>query len=404
MGVVKGKSQTNEPEIKQKAIGLDPSVSADIDTDLHTQTSSSGPKPPSTDDLSKWLKESAWPRPKWLARQNNSMGNMLKKDYQEYAMNALRWRYMRLEGDFRTVLNNFYNTIYIDKVTARRIISFLESAREALEEENCEAMDVSNLLDMADQYMVWLYPPHVAKAQAAALAAQLKSQNSSWGIYLEAELLNPDRTLGSLRAALDKAKEMMNHEAQTAQINNGLQIERLQLLIRYGVVIMLVMLAFIPMIVKSDSAIFKDTILGSQYITNIRQWVAIGTVGVIGAVGAFMSGLLQMRRTTTNLSGYLENITQFKLRVIVGSTIAMFVTALLTFEVISSLEIKNAGAYILVAFLCGFSERYFLNLLKIDEESNRTEPNAPIIAARPPSQEAEVILDKVTDNVNERKI
>ena len=391
MGIVKTKSHSaeEEPTTQHRAIGLD---TADLPLDIVSE------------DLSKWLKESAWRQPKWLTNRNG-FGKMLDKNFDEYVMNSLRWRYTRLEGDFRTVFNNYYNTEYVDKVTARRIIAFLESAREALEEDNCDALDVSNLLDMADQYMVWLYPPHVANAQSAALASQLKAQNNSWGNYLEGEINRSGQTLGGLRAALDKVKQVQNEENQTIQVNNGLQIERLEMLIKWGVIVLVVMLAGLPLTMKTDAVIFKETIL--QEMIGVKQWIGMLTIGIIGAVGAFLSGLLQVRRTRVTIGEFKESVIQFKLRPVVGAMFAMIIAALLTWDIISGIEIKNAGAFILIAFLCGFSERYFLNLLKIDDEGNSSAvPAAPVVASAggQVSSTKEEGENGEPANVNERKL
>ena len=391
MGIVKTKSHSTEeePTTQKRAIGLD---TADLPLDIVSE------------DLSKWLKESAWRQPKWFTNRKG-FGKMLDKNFDEYVMNSLRWRYTRLEGDFRTVFNNYYNTEYVDKVTARRIIAFLESAREALEKDNCDPLDVSNLLDMADQYMVWLYPPHVANAQSAALASQLKAQNNSWGNYLEGEINRSGQTLGGLRAALDKVKQVQNEENQTIQINSGLQIERLEMLIKWGKIVLIVMIIGLPWIMKSDAVIFKDTIL--QEMIGIKQWIGMLIIGIIGGVGAFLSGLLQVRRTRVTQGEFKESVIQFKLRPVVGAIFAMFIAALLSWDVISGIEIKNAGAFILIAFLCGFSERYFLNLLKIDDEGNSTAvPSAPVVASAggqnpaPTKEEG----NGEPENVNQRKL
>lgn len=377
MGIIKSKSKKEaEPESHQRAIGIDPN---DIPVDIVSE------------DLSPWLIESGWPQPKWFTVSRPD-GKILDKNYDEYVKNALRWRYTRLEGDFRTVLNNYYNTVYVDKVTARRIISFLESARQALENDSSDPLDVSNLLDLTDQYMVWLYPPHVANSQAIALATQLKSTNNPWGTYLEFEINRPNQTLGGLRAALDKAKQMQNEENQTIQINNGLQIERLEMLIRWGLVGILVIIAILPLIMKSETALFKESILSNDKLGGIRQWFGLACIGAVGAIGAFLSGLLQVRRTRVTIGEFKESVIQFKLRPIIGAIFAMFITILISWDIISGVEIKNAGAYILIAFLCGFSERYFLNLLKIDEEGNSTEtPQAAAPVAASESQAAPVL-------------
>jgi hypothetical protein len=331
------------------------------------------------EDMSVWLKEESWSKPSWLGIVKSEGAKMSDKDYEGYVLNSLRWRYLRLEGDFRTGYNNYYP--HIDLVTARRTIDFLMNAKDALADEKCDALDVKNLLDMADQYMTWIYPKKYARTKGLALAAQLKSQNSPWGDFLQTALNDPNADIYS---AIDITKDALNQNEQNNLINNGLQIERLQILIKWGIIIGVIMIIGLPLIVKSDATIFKDSVLSSPSIAGAKTWIAILTVGIIGAVGAFLSGLLQIRRSKVTINEYQESIIQFKLRPIVGAMFAMLVTALLTWNVLSGIEIKDAGAFILIAFLSGFSERYFLNLLKIDENNN----------AAPPAPPADMVMDK----------
>jgi hypothetical protein len=210
-----------------------------------------------------------------------------------------------------------------------------------------------------------LYPPHVANAQMAALTAQLKTEGNPWGDYLAAETTREGATLGGYRAALDRVKQAVNDNNQITQVNNGLQIERLEMLTKWGLVVTIVMLIGIPLVTKSKEGIFDGSAIGDYVVKASRQWLVIPVIALIGAVGAFLSGLLQMRRSKITIGEFKENVMQFRLRLIVGAIFAMMVSMLLTWDIISGVEIKNAGAYVLIAFLCGFSERYFLNLLKV---------------------------------------
>lgn len=378
-----------------RSFGIDPDNMADVNPMVNEI------------DLSPWLEESAWAQPAWFSKGRPD-GKMINKNYDAYIMDSLRWRYTRLEGDFRTVFNNYYGSAYIDKVTAQRIIAFLGSAKAALEKDNCDPMDVGNLLDMTDQYMVWLFPPHIANAQAAALSSQLKSTGSHWGDYLELERNRSGQTLGGLRAALDKVKQAVNDENQLVQLNNGLQLERLEMLKKWGIIVLIVMLVGLPVIIKSDASIFKESILGDPSVEKFRQWLGLGTIAIVGGVGAFLSGLLQMRRTKVTIGEFKENVMQFELRPIVGAMFAMIIATLLTWNLISGVEIQNAGAYILIAFLSGFSERYFLSLLKIDDEGASTIPQgAPIVAANSSAQPAAAVIMETApaiENVNDARI
>jgi hypothetical protein len=417
MGIVK-KSSEKQPEVPksaQSAIGIDPTDSGEraigvepaIGTDPTSPNIIKNPDNSmgTTVDITPWLDDAKWPQPTWLKEQTSSDNKLLDKNFDKYLQNTLRWRYQRLEGDFRTVLNNFYKTVYVDDVVAMKIVGFLQTAREVLERDKCDPMVVGHLLDMTDQYIVWLYPPHVALTQANALCTELKARNHTLGSFLENEIGRSDRTLGSLRAALDRVKDTLNQENQTVAINNALQIERLDMLIRWGTIIAVVMLLGVPLLTKTDTRIFSDTML-SKFLTNLQPWVSMAVIALVGCVGAFLSGLMQIKRTRVTIGEFKESIVQFRLRPVIGSIFAMLVAALLSWNLITGIEITNAGVFILIAFLCGFSERFFLSLLKIDEDGNSTNASgAPIVsAAAGQAAIQQVDAEGKSENVNERKI
>lgn len=400
------------------------------------------PKPPKGEDLSAWLKEDAWPTPNWLKpqaealdKENNGFAAYFKKkwrkkdkDFGEYVKNKLRWQYMRLENDFRTALNNFYDSKYFDRVIARRIISFLNMAREALDSKNCDSLDVSNLLNMADQYMVWLYPPHVAQAQAKAMSDELQKNKHPLGELLKADLAldtYSNSGLDKVRAALDKIKDTLNQENQSKQIDDGLQIERLEMLVRWGRWILLILILGVPALFNKgisdemkaigknaqdittgakdiqtmaanlkdsvgtgimtkaqeinakaqelasktgdkaqDVHVFKETALFDHF-HGTQPWAVMIIIALIGAVGAFLSGLMRVRDSSTTITSYKKSIIQFHLRPIVGAIFAVILTTLLSWNLIAGLTVSSVGVYILSAFLCGFSESYFLNILEL---------------------------------------
>jgi hypothetical protein len=380
MGVVKSKktdTSTDRPQgddLNTKGIGA-------MTTIVGNTTNPSVPVKENR-ELAKWQDDAMWLQPIWLTNLPTRPTKSVDKNYEEYLQNSLRWRYMRLEGDFRTALNNFYGTHTFDNVTAMRVVDFLQSAKMTLEQPSFDTLGAKNLLDMIDQYMVWLYPPHVAFSQADALLSDLKAQNHPLSLYLESQLAKSGGTdLDLIRAAMDKVRDTLNQENQMGQLNRGLQIERLKLLMRWGQVFLIILCIILPLIVKSDVKIFDSTALG-KLMPDIQPWFSILTVGVIGATGAFLSGLMQVRRSKITLDEFRENVVQFKLRPLVGAIFAVIIAALLSWDLIAGIDITNAGVYVLIAFLCGFSERFFLGLLKIDEDGNSTrEAGTPIVAA-----------------------
>ena len=60
---------------------------------------------------------------------------------------------------------------------------------------------------------------------------------------------------------------------------------------------------------------------------------------------------------------------KLQLRPLVGALVALILYTLLSWQVLPGIKIENVGSYFLIAFLSGFSERYFLQLLKTDPEN-----------------------------------
>lgn len=404
MGIGKKTSQPEGDDKSVRAIGIDP------DDPLVNASSA----PPQTEDMEKWLQEKAWKQPQWLKR--NKADKPQNLGYQGFYLNSLRARYLRLEGDFRTAYNNFFNTPYMDLVTARRIISFLQTSREALEDDDCDVNDVITMLDLTDQYMVWIYPPHYAKAQAFGLAADLKGQNNPWGQYLENEATRDGQTLGGLRAALDKTKEAINEAKQSAMISTGLQIERLNTARKWSWFVLIASLVFLPLVVKTDSTAWDNTML-SKFMPELRPWFAIICAAIFGAGGAFLSGLMAVQKTRTVLTDYQENLKNNQLKLNIGALAAITLFVFLTWDIIPGVKMQNAGSLVFLAFIAGFSERFFLNLLNINSDDIAPRP-APVtleqtVQAASSAAAAEVIVPPAnteeeataeSDDVNNRQI
>ncbi len=401
MSISKKPSLPEDDNSNKRAIGINPD-------DLIVTESAVKP----TEDMTKWLEEKSWKQPLWLKRSKTDKAATL--GFQGYYLNNLRARYLRLEGDFRTAFNNFYGTKYMDLVTSRRIIGFLQTAREALENDDCDVNDVITMLDLTDQYMVWIYPPHYAKAQAYGLAAELKGQDNpqsnAWGEYLRCQIELPNQDLGGLRAALDKTKEAINEAKQAAMISTGLQIERLNIVRKWSLIVLGVSLAFLPMVINFDSALWEKTIL-YKFMPEFRPWVVSFAVAIFGAGGAFFSSLRNVQTTRSVLSDFQENLKSNQLKIYIGALAALILFAFMSWQIIPGIDVKNAGTFIFLAFVAGFSERFFLNLLNINEGSDIAPRPAPAdittrAAVVPPSDvmDAPPTEGEVKKDVNAEKV
>ena len=102
----------------------------------------------------------------------------------------------------------------------------------------------------------------------------------------------------------------------------------------------------------------------------VDSWLTTMGVAVLGAIGALLSGLLQIRRSPVTFTDYEVRGIEVALRVLVGSAVAVILYYLLSWQVLPAISVTSAGTFLLVAFAAGFSERYFLKLLGLDSAAH----------------------------------
>ena len=339
-----------------------------------------------SEDMTVWQDAAKWTQPKWLM-QSRGQKSKEKMGYRTYYFNSLRSRYLALEADFRTCYNNFYHSKYMDLNTAQIVIGYLQTAKKALENGDGDIYDIVTMLNLADQGMVGLYPPHVAKARAEGLGAELKAQGSEWGDYLLTEANRPSQTLGGLRAALDKTKGAVNEAAQTKLIETSLQIERLRTAWMWSLIVLGVALCFLPMMVNFDKSFWTATAIDKVQNDYWRPWYVAGCMAIFGVGGAFFSSLMRVqdKKYRTTLNDFQEKQKESQLKFAVGAIAALIMFIFLSWQIIPGVELKNAGSFLFLAFVAGFSERYFLRILNIEDENSMPLPDkpAPVTLDRP---------------------
>ena len=337
-------------------------------------------------DMTVWQDAAAWPQPKWLSQSRGQKAKE-KTGYRTYYFNSLRSRYLELEADFRTCYNNFYHSRYMDLNTAQIVIGYLQNAKKALESGDGDIYDIVTMLNLADQGMVGLYPPHVAKARAEGLGAELKSQGSPWGDYLLTEADKPFQTLGGLRAALDKTKSAVNEAAQAQLIETSLQIERLRTAWMWSLIVLGVALAFLPMMVNYDDTYWTKTVIDKVQNPYWRPWYVAGCMAIFGVGGAFFSSLMRVqdKKYRTTLKDFQEKQKESQLKFAVGAIAALIMFIFLSWQVVPGISVTNAGSYLFFAFFAGFSERYLLRIFQADDENATPLPGkpAPVVVDRP---------------------
>ncbi len=305
--------------------------------------------------------EKNWPIPKWFGGGGAADRT---QSFEAYFAHKLRTRYLELQGDFKTVVGNFPPH---DMPTARAILRYLQAARAALEEKRPDLLTASSTLDLVERYMVWLYPTHIIETRLTSTRLLLETvRPPGWETYRDL-LSTPFENLEKARAPLDEAINACNQHILSERIGSGLQIKRLRAFRLAGTLMLLLFFATVPLAVARDSTTRWPTEslnLGPPFV----QWLNALSVLVVGMLGGFLSGLLQARSSKVTLGDYQETMLKLALRPMVGGIIALVLFILLSWRVISAISVDNAGSFLLVAFVSGFSERYFLKLLDLPGE------------------------------------
>lgn len=323
-----------------------------------------------TNTPNNWLKDNFWKTPKWLV--SNELLEVTE-NHKNYLHFKLRIRYAELESDFRSVYLN-YHSKGIDKGASKLIVENLILAREILEKDKVNFLQTSYLLDTIERYLIWIYPEHHVKEKAKIFAASIEVKHPEASESILGLLSSQNFQLSSLKSAYEQKLEEIHKENLANEISNGLQIKRLESLRTWTFSIFIVSVIALPFVIDYSKAMENavnslelDTInpIDSNFIL---KFIFALCFSIIGGIGGFVSGILQIKNSKVGLVEYKESMLLFQLKPIIGSLLGVFVFLVLSWEVLPGLIIENIGSIMLIVFLSGFSERYFLNLLQIKEE------------------------------------
>lgn len=321
-----------------------------------------------------WLDNNFWPTPSWLEQDQVALN---LRSYDDYFLYQLRVKYLDLETDFRLTLQQNINDQGFQEHAisfAERIIDMLQFSKKGLESNDKNInhlMNVSYTLGLIDKYMIWVYDEHKveynfkllqeeAKASHPELVQLLNDTMESVGN--EGQIAN-----ASMREAYVTAMSVANREAIQKEISFGLQIERLKTLIKGGLITVFIIIAASPLLMNDLGEMLPPGLEAFSQGSWVSTWLPVLGVTLIGALGGFFSGLLQVKSNKVALAEYKESQLKFQLKPIVGALTATLLFLLLSWQILPGITIENFGSLLFIAFVSGFSERYFLNLLNIDE-------------------------------------
>jgi len=361
-------------------------------------------------DFPKWFKVDAEGEPK---RGWKIIFGRGRTRYEDYFISQLRSIYMDLDGDLRTLVPEYsgVTTIeeknYVDEI-GEYIDNLLKAARGILENKKLpkrQMLIASSILNEVEECLVWITPPTLALAKMPHLLskmADIDSPHKNKYIKMLEESQNAlqdknkklDKSdIESYRSSIEECINFIYTQTLKDIINTGLQIERLRSLRSWGLFLLIIFILIFPMVSDMEQwRLYQDTIKDWNNATINCTWLNLETIkpwmdiivarytaisfAVVGGIGGFLSGLLQMRDSKTDLGRYEVSILLFQIRPIFGAFAALVTFMLLSWNVLSGVITTSESSFAMIAFVSGFSERYFIKLFeKMDGDSNI--PNIP---------------------------
>ncbi len=361
------------------------------------------------EDLFAWLRYKSYIPPTWV-KETEKKPNI--STFADYWIVKVRTRYMELENEF--VINALplinKETSEADRIQYSHTSFLLKQAREELEKEKPEPVMATVLLDQVERYLVWTYEPSALDAKIDTFYNQLEESKLPEKARIVARIekarevcqdiqnkknldaaepwenntaevdkrlkINEDDANYNLEAVMDESINLLTRSNLQEFINDQLQNRRLDSLIVGGAVLLILLLLISPLALN---------------ITNITGWPSTDlsfmplaaiylnaiVISMMGAGGAFLSGLLQVRSSHITFSAYHESLKKLALRPLVGAIISLVFFVLLSWGVIPGFTAQTPGSYMFLAFLAGFSERFFLQIIKTESGEGNSKESGP---------------------------
>jgi hypothetical protein len=259
------------------------------------------------------------------------------------------------------------------KSYAKRCADYLSNARNQLESRRTNLAVCSNALSLAERQLVQLYPSETLQVRFEIVRQLLLDRaDKSNRVGRELQLLAKHQTSNDIarRTRLQEGLITAYQVDEQELLEDDLQVTRLRRLLMYMSlswgVLMLVM-PYVTVGVLQNREIAGWPVYdfdGNEWLTQI---VAALGISVIGAVGGVISGMFGVRDARATLGDFRTSLLRLSLKPVAGAIAALVVYLFLSWQVISGVKVTSGGVYVLAAFLAGFSERYFLRILRTEE-------------------------------------
>jgi len=292
-----------------------------------------------------------------------------RRRYTRSRINMLARQYVKLRSDLLIAARPEWTDWRRDYAIRGR--EYLAVARKELLENRPRIYVCSALLYLAEGNLAWLYPEMtlILRSQVAINRLEkLDSADDAASLLRNLQDARQKTDPQWLRAALADALEYFSQQDQRMLMDDDLQVTRLRSLLWYvGTALVLLILAapYVTISLGQGIAGWPVVRFGEVWITQVVSALAVSAVG---AVGGIFSGLVSTRDSSTTLDEYRTSMLKLALKPLVGGVASITLYLLLSWQILTGVKVTNGGTFLLVGFLAGFSERYFLRLLHAPPE------------------------------------
>jgi hypothetical protein len=268
------------------------------------------------------------------------------------------------------------------------VSEYLGQAKGELEQNAPNLPLAAALLSGADRSQAWLYTTPILLQRSQTVILKLRALKGSSGSLENLEGASRDmrnkpsaEADEALRSALEDALTEIHEAEREGVIEEDLQVRRLRILLLYLSVTLLLLLAAIPfttteMTPTSGSTDFTWPVFALFDSLVLSLVAAAIGLAFVGAAGGVISGMLRVRNSRAQLLSYRASLLNLALRPLTGAVAAVILYIFLSWNVVKGLEVTSPGIFVVAAFLAGFSERYFLRIVRAEEQapSDSAEP------------------------------
>lgn len=294
-------------------------------------------------------------------------------------VSLLMARYVRIRGDLVLEHASLDDSDVTKQRAALFCKSILCSAKAELESRRPNLTVVANLLGLAERMLVTLYRREIlrlrlqtSKSQLQALTPLPTTQIAAIRVAANKMDLPEEDDREVIETALKDAITYINGCAEQELLEDDLQVSRLSMLLGYMIFAWALLVIAVPAVSAvqtsaSGEVVWPVVAFGRGEFVDLIAG-ALG-LSIVGAVGGVVSGLFKVRDSRATMLDYRSSIKRLALKPIVGAVAALVVYLFLSAQVISGVEVTSAGTYVVLAFIAGFSERYFLSVLNAQTEA-----------------------------------